>query len=84
MIAVRHLKPVQHTATKSLKNGLKKSEDVIMKPCYIKMAALWLAWDLPSETKGVTAGVIMVLDWLERRLMDGFLPLALSGRTLTC
>ena len=61
------------TATKSTKNAVKISgEDGLPKSYYIKMTVLWLAKDRSSDAwTGITAGVLMVLDWLDHRLEDG-------------
>ena len=79
VIAIRHLNPVQHatiTSTKEMKNTLKNSGATpALKSYHIKTAVLWLAQDQPSDRwTGVTAGVHMVLDWLEHRLSAGSIP----------
>ena len=79
VVTVRHLPPVQHQtirATKGMKTILKDSKpDTALKSYYIKTAVLWLAQEQPSERwTGVTAGVNMVLDWLERHLSAGKIP----------
>ena len=79
VVAIRHLSPVQHTtitATKGIKNALKDSGAApALKSYYIKTAGLWLAQEEPSDRwTGVTAGVQLLLDWLERHLRAGQLP----------
>ena len=61
---------------KGLKNALKDDEEEpALKSYYIKTAVLWLAQDQPSDHwTGITAGVNMVLDWLERHLSVGNIP----------
>ena len=73
MVTVRHLSPIQHatiTTVKCTRNVLKDSGATpALKSYYVKTAVLWLTQDQPSEHwTGVTAGVNMVLDWLEQRL----------------
>ena len=79
VVTVRHLSPVQHatiTTVKGMKNTMKDSgEAPALKSYYIKTSVLWLAQDQPSECwTGITAGVNMVLDWLEHRLNAGNIP----------
>ena len=79
VITVRHLSPVQHgtiRVAKDMKNTLRDTgAGLALKSYYIKTAVLWLAQDQPSERwTGVTAGVNMVLDWLEHHLRAGHLP----------
>ena len=79
MVTVCHLSPAQHatiTTVKGMKKILKHTgEAPALKSYYIKTAVLWLAQDQPSERwTGVTEGVNMVLDWLERHLSAGHLP----------
>ena len=79
VVVIRHLSPTQQTtilAVKGIKNGLKNSGAAPkLKSYFIKTAVLWLAQDQPSDCwTGVTAGVHMVLDWLERNLSAGSVP----------
>ena len=79
VVTVRQLSPVQHQTIKTvkgMKNTLKDSEAApALKSYYIKTAVLWLAQDQPSERwTGVTAGVTMVLNWLEHRLSADNIP----------
>ena len=78
VVAAGELSHEQHattTATKKIKNFLNDSIAVKPKSYHIKTAVLWLAQDQSSDIwTGVTAGVHMVLDWLEQHLKDGDLP----------
>ena len=77
IIAVRHLKPVQHatiTALKGIKNMLKDSNVTNdgLKSYFLKTAGLWLA---QKETwSSITDGTYHTLDWLEKHLNTGTLP----------
>ena len=79
VIAVRHLNTIQHatiTTVKEFKNILKQSGAApALKSYFIKTAVLWLAQDEASDKwKGITAGVHMVLDWLEQHIAARNLP----------
>ena len=79
VVTIRLLSPVQHatvTTVKEMKNTMKESGAApALKSYYVKTAVLWLAQDQPSERwTGVTAGVTMVLDWLEHRLSADNIP----------
>ncbi|XP_043210608.1 uncharacterized protein LOC122375343 [Amphibalanus amphitrite] len=80
LLAVRQLPHVLRAAVKTLKtvkNVLKESGLAIvgLKSYFIKTAALWLAQEPHGGPwTGVTDGVHRLLDWLERRLAEGWLP----------
>ena len=79
VVVIRHLSPTQHTtiiAVKGIKNALKDSgASPKLKSYFIKTAVLWLAQDKPSDCwTGITAGVHMVLDWLEHNVSAGSVP----------
>ena len=78
VVAVSHLTHEQHATLKAIKaskNILKDSKAVKLKSYHIKTAVLWLAQDQPSDRwTGVTAGVHLVLDWLEQHLSAGSMP----------
>ena len=79
VVVIRKLSPTQHTtilAVKGIKNALKDSgASPKLKSYFIKTAVLWLAQDKPSGCwTGVTAGVHMVLDWLEHNISAGSVP----------
>ena len=79
VVSVSQLTTTQHatiSTTKAIKKTLKKQRaELPIKSYFIKTAVLWQAQDQSSESwTGVTAGVHMVLDWLEQHLKDGDLP----------
>ena len=79
VVTIRQLSPIQHqtiTTVKGMKNTMKDSGAApALKSYYVKTAVLWLAQDQPSERwTGVTAGVNMVLNWLEHRLSADNIP----------
>ena len=79
VVVIRRLSPTQHTtiiAVKGIKNALKDGGvSPKLKSYFIKTAVLWLAQDQPSDRwTGITAGVHMVLDWLEHHLSAGSVP----------
>ncbi|KAF0288696.1 hypothetical protein FJT64_012932 [Amphibalanus amphitrite] len=80
LLAVRQLCPglrAAVTALKAIKNMLKESGVAIgdLKSYFMKTAALWLAQETPGGPRtGVTDGVHRLLDWLERRLDEEWLP----------
>ena len=86
VVSVRQLTTTQHatiSTTKAVKKHLKNSgAKVPIKSYYIKTAVLWLAQDQSSDSwTGVTAGVHMVLDWLEQNLKDKKLPCFFRPKT---
>ncbi|KAF0303963.1 hypothetical protein FJT64_024105 [Amphibalanus amphitrite] len=80
LLAVRQLCPglrAAVTALKAIKNILKESGVAIgdLKSYFIKTAALWVAQEPHGGPRtGVTDGVHRLLDWLERRLDEEWLP----------
>ena len=89
VVSVRQLTTTQHAtirATKAVKKHLKNSgAELPIKSYFIKTAVLWLAQDKSSDSwTGVTAGVHMVLDWLEQHLNDKNLPCNIKDSELPC
>ncbi|KAF0289540.1 hypothetical protein FJT64_012239 [Amphibalanus amphitrite] len=80
VLAVRQLCPGLRAAVrvlKAIKNILKESGVAIgdLKSYFIKTAALWLAQETHGGPRtGVTDGVRRLLDWLEQRLDEEWLP----------
>ncbi|KAF0309379.1 hypothetical protein FJT64_019502 [Amphibalanus amphitrite] len=80
LLAVRQLCPGLRAAVRALKdikNMLKESGVAIddLKSYFMKTAALWLAQEPHGGPRtGVTDGVHRLLDWLERRLDEEWLP----------
>ena len=77
VVAAHHLSPVQHATVKAIKRLKKRPKEnqeeeragriEASKSYFSKMATLLHARDWSSDAwTGVTAGVLMVLDWLER------------------